>query len=103
MPRTLDQPPGEPPPPTAYPTPWRVAREDPRHPVVTNVGDEPVVVVRAFVSDRDGCARTDHWGTLSPGDAVELCLCEAHLPSTLVTLAWYRPGTDDEYLWRFVL
>lgn len=86
-----------------YPVPWRVSRADPRHPVVTNVGQDSLDTVRGFVGDRRGNARTDPWGSLRPGDAIQLCLCRADLSSTIVTLAWYRPGTDEEFLWRFVL
>jgi len=87
----------------AYPVPWLVTRSDARHPRVTNVGPDVLDTVRGFVGDRRGAARTDHWGALLPGDSAQLCLCAADLASTIVTLAWYRPGTGDEYLWRFVL
>ncbi|WP_105565380.1 hypothetical protein [Microbacterium halophytorum] len=87
----------------AYPVPWRVVRDDPRHPVVSNASDRILDTVRGFVTDRSGTARTDHFGTLRPGDAIELCLCRADTASAVVTIAWYRPGTDDEYLWRFVV
>lgn len=87
----------------AYPVPWHIRRRDPRHPVIQNAGPDDVDAVRGFVGDRHGRARTDPWGRLRPGDAIELCLCGAHLPSTIVTLAWFRPGTTQEYLWRFVL
>ncbi|MGO1770400.1 MAG: hypothetical protein ACTHZX_10630 [Microbacterium sp.] len=93
-----------PPTPPAYRVPWRVVRHDPRHPVIQNAGADDVETVRGFVGDRHGNARTDPWGRLRPGDAIELCLCGAHLPSTIVTLAWYRSrAIQEEYLWRFVL
>lgn len=86
-----------------YPVPWHISRGDPRHPRLTNIGSEVLDTVRGFVSDRHGSARTDRWGVLQPGDSVQLCLCAADVASTIVTLAWYRPGTDEEYLWRFVV
>lgn len=88
---------------TAYPVPWRVTRGDPRHPVLSNASRRVLDTARGFVTDRSGSARTDQFGTLRPGDAIELCLCGADTASAVVTIAWYRPGTDDEYLWRFVL
>ncbi|WP_119697254.1 hypothetical protein [Microbacterium halotolerans] len=91
------------PPCGVYAVPWKVDRADPRHPVMTNVSTEVLDTVRCFVGDRHGRARTDRFGSLRSGDAVQLCLCRADLPSTIVTLAWYRPGTDEEFLWRFVL
>lgn len=99
----LDRPAAAPPRGGVYAVPWRVSRRDPRHPVLTNVGQATLDTVRCFVGDRHGRARTDPWGAVRPGGSVQLCLCGADAASAIVTIAWYRPGTDEEYLWRFVL
>lgn len=83
----------------AYRVPWRVDRTLGTHPLVTNDGDEPADFVRVFA----GHGSTDHWGQLLPGETAELCLCEADLDTVVVTLAWFRPSTGVEYVWRFVL
>ena len=38
-----------------------------------------------------------------PGEDVALCLCGTDPDSLVVTVAWYRWRTDEEYCWRFVL
>ncbi len=86
----------------AYPVPWRVDRLFGSHPLVTNVSDEPADFVRVFVeSGRD--AATAHWGQLVPGETAELCLCDVDPDDATVTLAWFRPETGVEYVWRFVM
>lgn len=84
-----------------YRVPWHVDRSDPAHPRVLNASREPADFVRAFVHDDVAPPSSEHWGLVLPDETCELCLCERALASTLVTLAWFRPGEDDEYLWRF--
>ncbi len=82
-----------------YRVPWRIDRVHETHPLVTNDSTEPADFVRVFRSD----GPTEHWGQLLPGETAELCLCDADLSSLVVTLAWYRWSSDEEYCWRFVL
>ncbi len=89
----------EPSTPRPYRVPWRVDRVYDTHPLVTNDGDEAVEFVRVFRSD----GTTEHWGRLLPGETAELCLCEADLNRLVITLAWFRPDTGEEYCWRFVM
>lgn len=85
----------------AYPVPWRVERVDPLHPIVRHGGEEAADAVRVFICDAAGPIRTERWGLILPGEALELCLCEADPASVLTSLAWFRAGSDEEYLWRF--
>lgn len=94
--------PHEPPPPVAYRVPWRVDRADARHPLITNAGAAALDFVRVFL-DLGRAAATEHWGQMLPGDAAELCLCDADPDAAVITLAWFRPEDGDEYLWRFVM
>ena len=71
--------------------------------MLTNVGAETADAVRVFVGDRTGRARTDFGGRLRRGESIEVCLCTADPASAVVTVAWYRGRTDEQYLWRFVL
>lgn len=89
-------------PPPAYAVPWRVDRIYGSHPLVTNVSDEPLDFVRVFVRAGND-AVTSHWGQLVPGETAELCLCDVDTDDTIVTLAWFRPATGVEYVWRFVV
>lgn len=87
-----------------YRVPWRVDRVHDSHPLVTNGSDEPADAVRIFRADTAAeRADTAHWGRLLPGDTAELCLCDADLDSTVVTVCWFRPTTGQEYAWRFVM
>lgn len=38
-----------------------------------------------------------------PGDRAQLCLCDFDPTDTVVTIAWFRPATGDEYVWRFTV
>ncbi|MGB4777840.1 hypothetical protein [Microbacterium sp.] len=82
-----------------YRVPWSVDRSDGAHPTLTNIGEEPADFVRVFRSD----GPSEHLGQVLPGENVTLCLCGADLDAVVVTLAWYRWLTDEEYCWRFVL
>ncbi|MET0811516.1 MAG: hypothetical protein ABWY03_00585 [Microbacterium sp.] len=86
----------------AYLVPWHVDRADPRHPVVVNSGLDPADFVRLLVDGPD-IAVTEHWGQLLPAETIELCLCDVDTDDLVVTLAWFRPTTGEEYCWRFVL
>lgn len=88
-------------PPLAYRVPWRVNRTDIAHPRVANRSFEPASGVRAFVHDDGSPPGSEHWGLVMPGDVHELCLCDRDLGSAIVTVAWFRLGDDEEYLWRF--
>ncbi|MFT4156818.1 MAG: hypothetical protein QM630_02655 [Microbacterium sp.] len=99
--RPLD--PADVPPPLAYRVPWHVAREDPAHPLVTNISGEPADFVRVLRDDRSGYEGTQLWGQVLPTEQIELCLCAADLDEAVVTLAWFRPSDGVEYLWRFVV
>lgn len=83
----------------AYPVPWQVERVSDTHPLLTNAGAEPVESVRAFGS-HGTLARL---GTLLPGESVDLCLCANDLDVEVVTVCWFRPATEVEYVWRFVM
>ena len=94
---------GSPPPPRAYRVPWHVDRSDARHPRVANMAPEPADLVRAFIMDDASPPASEHWGLVLPSEVCELCLCDRDLASAIVSLAWFRPGDDAEYLWRFSL
>lgn len=100
--RALD--PDEAHPPFAYRVPWRVDRIDGRHPLITNAGSAALDFVRVFIH-HGVAATTEHWGQMPPGDAAEVCLCDADADAdtAVVTLAWFRPDDGEEYLWRFVV
>ncbi|REJ04342.1 hypothetical protein DY023_15695 [Microbacterium bovistercoris] len=87
----------------AYRVPWRILRDERAHPVVLNVGDEPVDFVRVFRDDPSTGIVTDLWGQVLPAERLELCLCSADLDDVVVTLAWFRPEDGLEYVWRFVV
>lgn len=89
--------------PGPYSVPWRVDRVHGTHPLVTNSADRAVEFVRAFVDVGHRARETQQWGRVSPGETVELCLCDHDPADTVVTLAWFRPEDGTEYLWRFVL
>ncbi|WOF21716.1 hypothetical protein N8K70_09970 [Microbacterium betulae] len=89
--------------PPAYRVPWHVDRSDAPHPRVSNIASEPVDVVRAFIMDDTSPPMSERWGLVLPGEVCELCLCDRELASVIVSLAWFRPGEDAEYLWRFSL
>ena len=84
---------------TAYPVPWRVERVSDSHPLVVNSGSEPAEAVRVFRSD----GSTAHWGSLAPGETLDVCVCDADLDTVIVTLCWFRRSTGVEYAWRFVM
>ncbi len=86
----------------AYPVPWRVDRVFDTHPLLTNVGDEPVDDVRTFGAHGIAAA-TERLGRVLPGETIDLCLCEADLDSAVLTVCWFRPSTGVEYAWRFVM
>lgn len=87
----------------AYRVPWCVDRRHGTHPVVINAGDDVCRAVRAFV-DAGSCARrTEHWGRMPPGHSRELCLCACDPAQAVVSLAWFRGDSRDEFVWRFVL
>lgn len=85
--------------PRPYRVPWSVHRAEDRHPTVTNTSAEPADFVRVFRSD----GVSEHLGQVLPGEDVALCLCGTDPDSLVVTVAWYRWRTDEEYCWRFVL
>jgi len=87
----------------AYPLPWRVDRVYETHPLVTNTGGTALDFVRVFVDAPSSPARTELWGQMLPGETAEVCLCDVDPDDALVTLAWFRPETGVEYLWRFVV
>lgn len=87
--------------PLAYRVPWRVRRDDPRHPVVVNESQESADFVRVFRDD-DAEHATQWWGQVLPREDMELCLCAADLDDVIVTVAWFRPSDGLEYLWKFV-
>ncbi|MBN9213217.1 MAG: hypothetical protein J0J04_00100 [Microbacterium sp.] len=82
-----------------YAVPWQIDRRDEAHPVVRNSSAEPADFVRVFRSD----GASEHWGQVLPGEDVAMCLCDADLDAVVITVAWYRWRTDEEYCWRFVL
>lgn len=90
-------------PPPAYRVPWRVDRAYGTHPLVTNVSGSAVDFVRVFVDGERVTVATQLWGQMLPGETAELCLCDLDQDDAVVTLAWFRPETGVEYLWRFVL
>lgn len=90
-------------PPTAYAVPWRIERAHGTHPLVTNVSDAPLDFVRVFIDGDHVTVDTQLWGQMIPGEAAELCLCDLDQADIVVTLAWFRPATGLEYVWRFVL
>jgi hypothetical protein len=94
--------PADRPPPSAYRVPWRVVRDEPRHPIVINDSTDPADFVRVFTDATDQDDRTQLWGRVLPADHIRVCLCDTDLDSAIVTLAWYRPSDGLEYLWRFV-
>lgn len=96
-------PPGHRDPTPSYRLPWAVNRLFDSHPLVTNTGAAPVDFVRVFTHSRSGVATTEHWGQMLPGESVELCLCDADLDDTIITLAWFRQEDGAEYVWRFVM
>lgn len=93
--------PGETPPPSSYPIPWRVEHGAPSHPVVVNKSRDPLDFVRVFVDAPRFVPETELWGQMLPGDAVQLCLCDLDPDDAVVTLAWFRADTGEEYIWRF--
>lgn len=95
--------PADSPPPLAYRVPWRIARDDPSHPVVANDDIEPADFVRVFHDDVTGGERTQLWGQVLPAEHIELCLCGIDLEEVVVTIAWFRPSDGLEYVWRFVV
>ncbi|GAA5028381.1 hypothetical protein ACFQRL_06365 [Microbacterium fluvii] len=86
------------------PVPWRAERAAGAHPRVINAGREPLDFVRAFI-DAAPVRATEHWGQVLPGEAIEICLCDADVERTeaIVTIAWFQPRDGLEYLWRLVL
>lgn len=42
------------------------------------------------------------WGQVVPDEAIDLCLCAADADDVVVAIAWFRPVTGVEYVWRFV-
>ncbi|WP_460816550.1 hypothetical protein [Microbacterium petrolearium] len=85
----------------AYPVPWHIDRADPAHPIVRHRGRDPADAVRVFLCDEHGRARTERWGRVRPGEALQLCLCDVDRASAVTTLAWF--DADAEYLWRFTV
>jgi len=81
--------------------PWRLRRDDPRHPVVVNESPESADFVRVFRDD-DAEQATQWWGQVLPTEDMELCLCAADLDEVVVTIAWFRPSDGLEYVWKFV-
>lgn len=90
-------------PPPAYRVPWRVDRVYGTHPLVANVSDTALDFVRVFVDGERVTVATQLWGQMLPGETAELCLCDLDQDDVVVTLAWFRPETGIEYVWRFVL
>ncbi len=91
------------PPPPSYRVPWRVRRDDPRHPSVWNSGSEVAEFVRVYRDDRPSEADSGLYGHIAPGEQFEVCLCGADLDAVIVTVLWFRPSDGWEYLWRFVM
>ncbi|MDA4895346.1 MULTISPECIES: hypothetical protein [Microbacterium] len=89
-------------PPPAYAVPWDVDRRDRLHPVITNLSTE-ADFVRVFASSPAGPQQTQLWGRVRSGQQLEICLCEADVDDTVLTLAWFRPSDGLEYVWRFVV
>lgn len=87
---------------SAYLVPWHIDRRDGAHPVVVNAGIEPLDFVRVLF-DGPGVVATEHAGRLLPAASFELCLCDVDPDDLVVTLAWFRTRTGEEYCWRFVL
>lgn len=81
--------------------PWRVTRRPPTHPVLTNAGDARADHVRVFTLPAPRAGHRERFGSVHPGEAIEICLCGLDLDSTVVTVAWFQRG--GEYVWRFVL
>ncbi|WP_375383926.1 hypothetical protein [uncultured Microbacterium sp.] len=90
-------------PPPAYRVPWRIDRGYETHPLVTNASDAAVDFVRVFVDGERVTVQTQLWGQMLPGETAELCLCDLDRDDVMVTLAWFRPETGVEYVWRFVM
>lgn len=108
--RALD--PAESLPPDSYPLPWRIDRTSRAHPRVANASAGTLDFVRVFVEQPASPTRargvrrpatTEHWGQMLPGETAELCLCDRDLDDLVMTLAWFRPETGVEYVWRFVV
>lgn len=94
--------PGDAVPPSAYPVPWRVDRSVAAHPVVVNASRDPLDFVRAFI-DHPRVCETELWGRMLPGEGAQLCLCDIEVADAVLTIAWFRPETGDEYVWRFTV
>ncbi|KAA9110293.1 hypothetical protein [Microbacterium rhizomatis] len=101
MPRAIE--PDEFRPPPAYRVPWRVHHVYEKHPLITNVSAAATDFVRVFIDGAHVTVDTQLWGQMLPGETAELCLCDLDLEDVVVTIAWFRPETGVEYLWRFVL
>lgn len=86
-----------------YRVPWHVDRVFGTHPLITNRGAEPCLAVRMFTAEAPARPRTLHCGVVQPGQTVELCLCTCDPADAVVSVAWFRPEDEEEYLWRFVL
>jgi len=89
--------------PPAYRVPWAVERVFETHPLVINAGEQPVDFVRVFTQPAAAAGTTEHWGRMLPGETAELCLCDVDLADAVVTIAWFRPDDEAEYVWRFVV
>lgn len=87
----------------AYRVPWWVDRRDPEHPIVTNRGADCADFVRVFIHRRAHAPEMELLGMVLPGEAFEVCLCDADPHDTVTTVAWYRPDDGREYVWRFVV
>lgn len=92
--------PSDSPPPASYPVPWTVSRA-PDHPRVVNTSGDRLEFVRVFVEAPMG-RRTDHWGPVLPGEGIDVCLSGCDPDEAVITVAWFRPGSNLEYCWRFV-
>jgi hypothetical protein len=93
--------PSDTPPSASYPVPWRVIRARPGRPCVVNASNDRLEFVRVFIDESSG-RRTEHWGPVLPGEAIDVCLRGSDPDDAVITLAWFPPGSDLEYCWRFV-
>ncbi|GAA3648360.1 hypothetical protein [Microbacterium marinilacus] len=95
--------PAESPAPSAHRVPWHVVRDDAAHPLLVNEGSEALEYVRVYVADDATPPELEAWGRMPPGESRELCLCGCDLDDTTVTLAWFLPDDDREWVWSFVV
>lgn len=86
----------------AYRVPWHVDRSDALHPIVLNAGPEPLGFVRLLIHG-SGASTTQYWGQLLPAERIDVCLCGIAIDDLIVTVAWFRQGTGEEYCWRLVV